>query len=148
MKTVAVIGASADRAKFGNKSVRAHARAGYHVYPINPRETEIEGFPVFRSIRDLPAGRIDRVSLYLPQRPALAELDELTAREVGEVSSNPGADPPDVVAKARQLGLNAVVGCSIEPPCAAFSRCQFVQYRECRPLWKIQTHTVDAAGGQ
>ena len=57
MKTVAIIGASADRAKFGNKSIRAHARAGYHVYPINPRETEIEGWHAFRSVRDLPVKR-------------------------------------------------------------------------------------------
>ena len=113
MKTVAIIGASADRAKFGNKSVRAHDRAGYRVYPINPRETEIEGWPAFRSIRDLPAGKLDRVSLYLPHGPALAVLDDVATRDVGEVWFNPGADHPEVVAKARALRLNVVVGCSI-----------------------------------
>jgi len=113
MKTVAVVGASADRAKFGNKSVRAHARAGYHVYPINPREIEIEGWPAYRSVSELPAGRIDRVSIYLPLEPALSVLEGLADREVGEVWFNPGADHPDVVAKARALGLPVVIGCSI-----------------------------------
>jgi len=113
MKTVAIIGASADRAKFGNKSVRAHARAGYHVYPVNPREGEIEGWPAFRSVRDLPPGRLDRVSFYLPLEPALAVLDDVEQREVGEVWFNPGADHPTVAAKARALGLNVVLGCSI-----------------------------------
>ena len=111
--TIAVIGASADRAKFGNKCVRAYAHCGYHVYPINPKETEIEGWPAFRSVRDLPAGKLDRVSFYLPKDPALSALDDLSGRDVGEVWFNPGADHPDVLAKARGLGLNVVVGCSI-----------------------------------
>lgn len=113
MKTVAIIGASADRAKFGNKSVRAHARAGYHVYPVNPREAEIEGWSAVRSVRDIPPGHLDRVSLYLPQGPALAVLDDVATRDVGEVWFNPGADDPAVLTKARALGLNVVVGCSI-----------------------------------
>jgi len=41
MKTIAIIGASADRGKFGNKAVRAFVRQGYTVYPVNPKETEI-----------------------------------------------------------------------------------------------------------
>ena len=41
--TVAILGASADRSKFGNKSVRAHAQAGYDVYPVNPKGGTIEG---------------------------------------------------------------------------------------------------------
>src|SRR5437762_853756 len=105
MKNVAIIGASADRAKFGNKSVRAHARAGYRVYPVNLRASEIEGWPAFRSVGDLPAGRLDRVSVYLPAGPALAVLDDLAQRDIGEVWFNPGADQPDVVKKARALGL-------------------------------------------
>jgi len=113
MKTVAIIGASANRAKFGNKSVRAHAQAGYHVYPINPQETEIEGWPAYRSIRDVPAGRIDRVSVYLPAAAAMAVLEEIVQREIGEVWFNPGADHRDVLKKARELGLPIVVGCSI-----------------------------------
>ena len=41
--TVAVVGASADRRKFGNKSVRAHLAQGYDVYPVNPKAGEVEG---------------------------------------------------------------------------------------------------------
>lgn len=113
MPNVAVVGAGSDRRKFGNKSVRAHLQAGYTVYPIHPRETVVEGQPVFKSIADLPAGRIDRVTIYLPAEACLKVLDEMATREVGEVWFNPGADHPDVLAKARQLGLPVVVGCSI-----------------------------------
>ena len=40
---IAVIGASSDRQKFGNKCVRAYLAAGWEVYPINLHEHEIEG---------------------------------------------------------------------------------------------------------
>src|SRR6185503_5270335 len=64
MKTVAVLGASADRNKFGNKAVRAFRAQGFSVYPVNPKETEIEGLPCFPSIAEVPV-RPQRVSVYL-----------------------------------------------------------------------------------
>ncbi len=45
MKTVAVIGASSDRNKYGNKAVRAFRQQGYEVFPINPNEERVEGLP-------------------------------------------------------------------------------------------------------
>ena len=43
MRTVVILGASADRSKYGNKAVRAFQQQGYAVYPVNPKEAEIEG---------------------------------------------------------------------------------------------------------
>ena len=65
MKTVAIIGASNNREKFGNKAVRAFLRQGYTVFPVNLRETKVEGLPAFRSIRDVPV-RPEMISVYLP----------------------------------------------------------------------------------
>src|SRR5689334_3638201 len=65
MKTVAVIGASSNREKFGNKALRAFAQRGYTVIPINPTETEVEGVRAFRSVLDVPGG-IDLATLYVP----------------------------------------------------------------------------------
>jgi predicted CoA-binding protein len=111
--TVAIIGASSDRRKFGNKAVRAYARRGYQVFPVNLRESIIEGLPAFRSLHDVPAPELDRVSLYLPPAVTLRVLDEVAARQVGQVWLNPGTDSPEVVARARELGLPIVRGCSI-----------------------------------
>ncbi|MFL5245147.1 MAG: CoA-binding protein [Gemmataceae bacterium] len=112
-KTIAIIGASADRGKFGNKAVRAYASQGYEVFPVHPRETEIEGHPVYRSVLDVPAAELDRITIYLPKEPALETLEEIARKPAREVWFNPGADDPLVVAKARQLGLPVVIGCSI-----------------------------------
>lgn len=113
MPSVVVVGASADRTKFGNISVRAHARFGYHVYPVNPREPAIEGWPAFKSILEIPVDSFDRVSLYLPAALGLKALDEIAKKKVGQVWLNPGADAPEVRARAKELGLNAIAGCSI-----------------------------------
>ena len=111
--TVAIIGASADRSKFGNKSVRAHQAAGYQVYPVHPKETEVEGLPCYPSLADLPVKSLDRVSLYLPPAVAVKVLDEITDLDVGEVWLNPGVSDDAVRTRAQKLGLNIIEGCSI-----------------------------------
>lgn len=113
MPTIAVIGASSDRAKFGNKCVRAYALRGYHIYPVNLNEATIEGWSAYKSIRDVPVQDIDRVSIYLPPNICAKVLDEISQKHVGEVWLNPGTDTPEVIEKARHLGLNVIRGCSI-----------------------------------
>jgi uncharacterized protein len=111
--TIAILGVSARQHKFGNKAVRAYALRGYEVYPVNPHTSTIEGYPAYASIGDVPVARLDRVSIYLPPAVGLEVLADVAAKEVGEVWLNPGADGPAVVARAKELGLNVVVGCSI-----------------------------------
>lgn len=112
MKTVAIIGASNDRAKYGNKSVRAHAQNSFTVYPVNPNETKIEGLPAFKSILDVPI-RPDRISVYVPPPVLKKLLPEIAARGCGELWLNPGTESDDVLAEADRLGLNVIQGCSI-----------------------------------
>jgi predicted CoA-binding protein len=112
MKTVAVIGASSNRAKYGNKALRAFAQQGYRVFPINPREETIEGHRVYRSVLDVP-DPIDMATVYVPGSVGVRVLDEVAQKGIGEVWLNPGADDPRVVARARELGLNTITACSI-----------------------------------
>ena len=74
--TVAIIGASTDRRKYGNKAVRAWLRAGETVVPVNPKGGQIEGIEAYRSVLDYP-GEIDMASLYLPPRLGIGVLGEL-----------------------------------------------------------------------
>jgi predicted CoA-binding protein len=112
MKTVAVIGASRDRRKFGNKAVRAFREAGYRVIPITPRHTEVEGEPAFATVLDYP-GTIDMATVYVP--PAIGEqvVESLAQKGIGEVWFNPGADEPGVLTRARALGIRPIQACSI-----------------------------------
>jgi predicted CoA-binding protein len=111
-KTVAIIGASTDRAKYGNKAVRAFVQRGYTVFPVNPKEPSIEGVPAFKSIRDLPM-RPQMVSVYLPPSVLVKVLPEIAARGCDELWLNPGTESDDVLAEAERLGLNVIQACSI-----------------------------------
>ena len=111
--TVAIIGASTNRAKFGNKSVRAHLAQGYKVFPINPNGGEIEGVAAFTSIKEVPVERLDRVSLYVPPEVGLSLVDEIAAKGCDQLWLNPGSESDELAAKARDLGLEPIIACSI-----------------------------------
>ena len=101
-----------DRRKFGNKAVRAFLSRGYTVIPINPTGTAVEGLEAYRSVLDVP-GAIDMATFYVPPAVGLQVLDEVAQKGIKEVWLNPGADSPDVVARARELALTPIVACSI-----------------------------------
>jgi len=112
MKTVAIIGASNDRRKFGNKAVRAFRQQGCAVYPVNPKEAEIEGLPAFKSILGVPV-RPQLVSVYLPPPALLKVLPEIAAKGCDELWLNPGTESDEVLAEAKRLGLKVIQACSI-----------------------------------
>jgi hypothetical protein len=112
MAVIAVIGASNDRRKFGNRALRAFRRQGYTVVPVNPHEEVIEGEPAYRSVLDYP-GPIDEATLYVPPDEGVAVVDEIARKEIPVVWLNPGADDPRVVARAQALGVRPIVACSI-----------------------------------
>ena len=85
--TIAIIGASADRRK-------------------------IEGLQVYTSLLDYP-GDIGTASIYLPPKAALSVLEEIAEKGVPEVFVNPGAESEELVARAKELGINAMLACSI-----------------------------------
>jgi predicted CoA-binding protein len=111
--TVAILGASQDRAKYGNKAVRAYASKGYKVYPINPKAKEIEGHPAYPSILDVPEKKIDVVSFYLPPEVGLKAIEEVAKKGVKEVWLNPGAESPQLRARGEALGMEIIEACSI-----------------------------------
>lgn len=112
MKTIAIIGASTDRKKFGNKAVRAFRQRGYEVFPVNPKDEMVEGLRAFKSIADVPV-RPEMVSVYLPPPVLLKVLPDIAAKGCDELWLNPGTESDEVLAEAERLGLNVIQACSI-----------------------------------
>ena len=112
MKSVAIIGASNNRNKFGNKAVRAFLQQGYEVFPVNPQEETIEGLRAFKSIAEVPV-RPQMISVYLPPRILLKVLPDIAAKGCDELWLNPGTESDEVLAEAERLGLNVIQACSI-----------------------------------
>ena len=111
-KVVAVIGASNDRSKFGNRAVRAFRQQGYTVVPINPHETEVEGLKAYPSVLDVP-GSIDMASFYVPPDIGEQVIADVARKGIAEVWLNPGADSDELIARARALQIQPIVACSI-----------------------------------
>ena len=110
--TVAVIGASTNKEKFSNKAVRAFLQQGYDVFPVHPTEQTIEGLKVCRSVLDIPCS-LNKVSLYVPPAIGMKLVDEVAKKGCKELWLNPGANSPELYEKAKALGLNPIVACSI-----------------------------------
>ena len=111
-QTVAVLGASADRSKFSNKAVRAYVKQGWEVYPVNPKDGEIEGLTAYTSLSEIPA-RINRVTLYLPPAVGVKVLPEIAAAKPAEFFVNPGTESDELLEQAAALGLSPTLACSI-----------------------------------
>lgn len=114
---VMVVGASTDRAKFGNKAVRAFLRNGDEVFPVNARAARdgepIEGLDAFPDVASVP-GPIDKATLYVPAAIGIGVIESIAARgDVAEVWLNPGAESPELIRRARELGVEPIQACSI-----------------------------------
>ncbi|MEM7482617.1 MAG: CoA-binding protein [Acidobacteriota bacterium] len=112
MKSIAIVGASTDRSKFGNKCVRAYQHEGWEVVPINPKGGEIEGVEAAVSLAD--ARPTDRIALYLAPNLLRPLLPAIAERESPEgVYFNPGTWTPELLAEAKEMGILVRQACAI-----------------------------------
>jgi len=111
--TIAIVGASTNRDKYGNRAVRAYLSQGYEVFPVNPHAETVEGLQAYRSVLDVPAERLDRISVYVPPAVGLKLLPEFARKPASEVWFNPGSESDELLQRAHELGLPVVVACSV-----------------------------------
>ena len=111
-KTVAVVGASSDRRKFGNKALRAFVAEGYRVFAINPNEEAVEGLQTYASVLDVP-GPIDMATVYVQPDVAERLLPEFEQKQIPEIWINPGAESDGLIEEAARRKLNLIYACSI-----------------------------------
>ena len=111
-KVVAVVGASSNRDKFGNKALRAFKAEGYTVVPVNPNEAEVEGMKTYATVLDVPH-HIDMATVYVPPEIGITLLPQFEQKGIPEIWMNPGAESDDLLAEARRRKLNVIAACSI-----------------------------------
>jgi len=82
-KSIAVIGASKDSFKWGHMLLSAIMKGGFEgdLYPINPKETEIEGLTCYPSVKDVP-GDVDMAIVVVPARVVPAIFSDLAEKGV------------------------------------------------------------------
>lgn len=110
--TIAIIGASPDRSKYGNKALRAYLKAGARAIPINPRHSQIEGQPCYASIGEV-SEPIEIASFYVPPHIGLQVIEEVARKGISKVLFNPGSESEALMQRADELGLQWTLACSI-----------------------------------
>ena len=105
----AVVGASVDRSKYGNKVLRCYQQHGRTVHPINPRADTVEGLKAYPSLAALPTP-VPAISVITP--PAITEqvVRDAAAAGVRHVWMQPGAESDAAIKAAEELGLSVIAG--------------------------------------
>jgi predicted CoA-binding protein len=105
----AVVGASTDRSKFGNKVFRSLLNSGYTVYPVNPKGGKLEGATVYPSLADLPQTP-EVIDLVVP--PTVTEQVVQEAHQLGlaRIWMQPGAESEAAIAFCQDHGIQVVHG--------------------------------------
>ena len=105
----AVVGASRDRAKYGNKVLRVFQQAGRTVFPVNPNATEVEGLPCYPDLSALPQ-TVHGVSVITPPVVTLSIIQQAGQLGIQHIWLQPGAENRQSVQLARDLGMNVISG--------------------------------------
>lgn len=105
----AVIGASADRAKFGNKVLRCYLQKNKKVYPVNPHEKEIEGIPCISRIADLPSN-VKSISIVTPPSTTQKIVNEAIDKGIKNIWMQPGAENALAIQQCKRHNINVIAG--------------------------------------
>jgi len=106
-KVWAVIGATPDNSKFGYKIYKRLKNAGYAVYGVNPKYTDLDGDKIYTSISDLPE-KPECIDMVVSPRVSEEFLDEIKENGIEYVWFQPGTFDNAVIEKAESLGLKIV----------------------------------------
>lgn len=108
-KEFAVVGASSDRSKYGNKVLRCYMQHGRSVTPIHPKETVVEGLKCVASLTAL-AKKDVAVSIITPPAITLKVVQEAVALGIQHIWMQPGAESAEAITLAEENGLNVIAG--------------------------------------
>ena len=115
MKTL-VVGVSLGARRYANLALHQLADAGHEVAGLGLRAGEESGAPVFAAPIDPDEpfyADIDTITLYVNPQRQESMIDDLLALKPRRIIFNPGTENPAFQQRAEELGVEAVVGCTL-----------------------------------
>ena len=103
----AVVGASTNRDKYGNKVLRCYQQDGRSVVPVHPAERQIEGLDCVSSVSDLP-DEVTSISVITPPKITEKVVEQAIAKGITNIWMQPGAESPIAVDLAQKNGINVI----------------------------------------
>lgn len=108
-ETLAVVGVSRDRNKFGNTAYRNLKEKGYRVFAVNRNIDQVEGDPCYPNLAALPE-KVDGVVIVVPPKETEQVVREAEAAGIKRVWMQPGAESPEAIAFCEARGIAVVHG--------------------------------------
>jgi predicted CoA-binding protein len=108
-KRFAVVGASRDRAKYGNKVLRVYQQNHLEVVPVNPHADEVEGLNAFPDLASITE-RVDGVSIITTPEVTEQVVQQAVDLGIKHIWMQPGAESDQAIERAEQAGANVIAG--------------------------------------
>jgi predicted CoA-binding protein len=108
-KRFAVVGASTDREKYGNKVLRVYQQNQIEAVPVNPTADEVEGLKAYPDLPSIP-GDIDGISIITPPRVTEQVVNQALALGIKNIWMQPGAESKAAIDSAMHAGANVIAG--------------------------------------
>lgn len=105
----AVVGASRDRSKYGNKVLRVYLQHNREVFPVNPNSAEVEGLESFPDLPALPQA-VHGISVITPPEVTEHVVKEAADLGIQHIWMQPGAESAEAVRRAEESGMNVIAG--------------------------------------
>ena len=109
----AVVGASRDRSKYGNKVLRTYLQNKMPVFAVNPNADEVEGLSAYPDLASLPE-QVHGISVITPPRATELIVSEAGNLGVKNIWMQPGSESETALELAAQFGMNVIAN----GPCA------------------------------
>ncbi len=106
-KKFAVIGATDNPEKYGNRIVKNLMKRGYEVFPVNPRLKEIEGLTCYATLADVPV-KVDVVDFVTPPAATESILKECKELGLDRIWLQPGAESEAAIAYCREHDMKVI----------------------------------------
>jgi predicted CoA-binding protein len=108
-KRFAVVGASQDRGKYGNKVLRVYQQNNIDAVPVNPTADEVEGLKAYPDLPSVP-GSVDGVSIITPPRVTEQVVNQALSLGIKNIWMQPGAESTAAIDAATHAGANVIAG--------------------------------------
>ena len=109
LKTLAIVGVSRNKDKFGNAIFRKMKAKGYKILAVNPRLDLVEGDRCYAGLGALPE-KPEGVILAVSPSQTISVIEEAARLGSTYVWMQQGANSPEGEARCKELGLNFVSG--------------------------------------
>lgn len=106
-KSIAVVGVSTDRRKFGYSAFKELKDKGYSVIPVNPKLKEIEGTVCYPAISDIP-GNIDSVLLVVQPDQTDIIVKEAFKLGIKRIWMQQGAESESAIKFCEENGIDVI----------------------------------------